>query len=41
MSETAFHAPLPVGSPVHKAGGWFGMKTKVGDYLLAFALPKT
>jgi len=29
MSETAFHAPLPVGSPVHKAGGWFGMMTLI------------
>jgi heme/copper-type cytochrome/quinol oxidase subunit 3 len=29
MSETTLHAPLPVGSPGHKAGGWFGMMTLI------------
>jgi len=29
MSETALHETLPVGSPGHKAGGWFGMMTLI------------
>ena len=29
MSEATLNAPLPVGSPGHKAGGWFGMMTLI------------